>query len=134
MIRSPSFPAQIFYDGACRLCAAEIEHYLKRDHGDRLQGVDISSPQFVAPDGLSLAALMYELHVVDADGTIYRNIAAFQVIWQAFPLSRLYRFLSLLFDVPLFTPLARCGYRLFARLRRYLPKRRSCARGVCPRV
>jgi predicted DCC family thiol-disulfide oxidoreductase YuxK len=128
---APSFPIQIFYDGACRVCAAEIEHYLRRDHGGRLQGVDISAPDFVAPAGLTHAALMYELHVIDAGGTIYRNIAAFEVIWRAFPGDLFYRFLSTLFALPLFHPLARCGYRIFARLRRYLPKRRTCASGVC---
>lgn len=128
---SPIFPLQIFYDGACRVCAAEIEHYLRRDHGGRLQGVDISAADFAAPVGLTHSALMHELHVIDASGTVYRNIAAFEAIWRAFPAVPFYRFLSTLFALPLFNPLARCGYRIFARLRRYLPKRRACASGVC---
>lgn len=128
---SPFFPLQIFYDGACRVCAAEIEHYLRRDHGGRLQGVDISAADFAAPVGLTHTALMHELHVIDASGTVYRNIAAFEAIWRAFPAVPFYRFLSTLFALPLFNPLARCGYRIFARLRRYLPKRRACASGVC---
>lgn len=132
MTISPIFPVEIFYDGACRVCAAEIEHYLRRDHGGRLRGVNISAPDFVAPVGLNLAALMYQLHVIDANGTIYCNIAAFQVIWQAFPAIPFYRFLATLFDLPLLNPLARGGYRIFARLRRYLPQRRNCASGVCP--
>ncbi|MDZ4184191.1 MAG: DUF393 domain-containing protein [Desulfuromonadales bacterium] len=131
MTLSPIFPLRIFYDGSCRVCAAEIEHYLRRDHGDRLIGVDISAPDFVAPAGLTHAALMHELHVIDARGIVYRNIAAFQVIWRAFPADPFYRFLATLFTLPLFNPLARCGYRIFARLRRYLPKRHACASGVC---
>lgn len=131
MLCSPIFPVQIFYDGACRVCAAEIEYYLRRDHGDRLHGVDISAADFVAPAGLTLSAMMYELHVIDANGTVYRNIAAFQVIWRALPAVPFYRLLTTLFALPFFNPLVRCGYRIFARLRRYLPKRRTCANGVC---
>ena len=131
MFLAPTFPIRIFYDGACRVCAAEIEHYLRRDHGDRLHGVDISAPDCVVPAGLTHSALMRELHVIDASGTVYRNIAAFAVIWRAFPAVPFYRFLATLFALPLFNPLARCGYRIFARLRRYLPKRRACASGVC---
>jgi len=129
---SPSFPVEIFYDGACRVCAAEIEHYLQQDHGGRLHGIDISVPEFALPAGLSRAELMFQLHVIDARGTLYRNIAAFQVIWRAFPDRPFYRLLISLLDLPLVNPLARCGYRLFARLRRYLPKRRACAHGLCP--
>ena len=131
MLLSPSFPLQIFYDGSCRVCTAEIEHYLRRDHGGRLQGVDISAPDFVVPDGLSREELMYQLHVIDRSGTIYRNIAAFQVIWLAFPASAFYRLLATLLSLPILNPLARWGYRGFARLRRYLPQRKDCASGVC---
>lgn len=128
---SPFFPLQIFYDGSCRVCAAEIEHYLRRDHGGRLQAVDISAPDFVAPAGLSREALLYQLHVIDRNGAIYRNVAAFQAIWLAFPAAPFYRLLATLVDLPLLHPLARYGYRCFARLRRYLPQRRACASGVC---
>jgi predicted DCC family thiol-disulfide oxidoreductase YuxK len=131
MLPSPTFPLQIFYDGNCSICAAEIKHYLHQDHGGRLLGVNIHGADFVAPAGLTPAALMYEMHVIDARGTIYRNIAAFQVIWQAFPAIPLYCFLAAVFALPLLNPLARGGYRLFARLRRYLPQRRACASGVC---
>lgn len=132
MASAPVFPVQIFYDGDCSVCAAEIESYLGRNHGGRLCGVNINAPGFTPPPGLTLASLMFQLHVIDDGGTIYRNIEAFQVIWRAFPESRLFRLLADSIDLPLLNPLARCGYRIFARLRRYLPKRRACANGLCP--
>lgn len=43
-VRAPRFPLNVFYDGSCIVCAAEIEHYLKKDHGEKLVAIDISMP------------------------------------------------------------------------------------------
>jgi predicted DCC family thiol-disulfide oxidoreductase YuxK len=37
----PLFPIQVFYDGSCSVCATEIEHYLRQDHGGKLLAIDI---------------------------------------------------------------------------------------------
>lgn len=127
----PRYPLTIYYDGACRVCAAEIGHYLRRDRAGRLAGVDISAPDFdPTPLGATLDEMLYQLHAVDAGGTVYRNIVAFVAIWQSFPDMR-FRLLVVLFSSPLVAPLARCGYRLFARVRRYLPSRDRCADDSC---
>jgi predicted DCC family thiol-disulfide oxidoreductase YuxK len=132
MPSKPVFPLQIFYDGSCIVCATEIEHYLGRDHGGRLRGVDISSPGFdPEPFRISRAAFMYELHVIDGSGAVYRGIESFWAIWQAFPASSVYGVLGIIITLPLVNPLARLFYKCFARIRPFLPKRRNCDSGVC---
>ena len=133
MPESPRFPLRIFYDGACRVCATEIEHYGRSAAAGRLLPVDISAPEFdPAPLGISREALLYQMHAIDAAGRIYRNVEAFWAIWQAFPAASGYGLLGRLVTLPLLNPLARLGYRIFARLRRYLPRREGdCATGSC---
>lgn len=133
MPETPRFPLRIFYDGACSVCATEVEHYGRSDHAGRLLLVDISAPEFdPTPLGISGEELMYQMHAIDADGRIYRNVEAFWAIWQAFPAATLYGLLGRLVTQPLLNPLARLGYRIFARLRRYLPRReKDCATGSC---
>lgn len=129
----PVFPLRIFYDGSCIICAREIEHYLRQDKHARLIGVNIAALGFDSvPHNLPLDELIYQLHAIDARGRIYRGVESFWAIWQAFPASTLYGFLGFVIMQPLINPLARLGYRIFARLRRHLPKQRvNCPSGSC---
>jgi predicted DCC family thiol-disulfide oxidoreductase YuxK len=129
----PAFPLRLFYDGSCIVCATEIERYGRKDRNGRLVLVDISVPDFdPTPYGIGLDALMYQMHAIDADGTVFRGVDAFWAIWQAFPASTLYGILGALVTFPPLVPLARLCYRAFARIRGYLPKRRrACADGTC---
>jgi len=133
MVEVPQFPLRIYFDGACRVCASEVDHYRRRDRAGRLEPVDISAADFdPGPCGISLQAFQYELHVIDREGRVYRGVDAFRAIWLAFPESVLFRLLATLIALPVIRPLARLGYRIFARLRPYLPKRRAvCATGQC---
>lgn len=125
----PEFPLTVFYDGSCRVCSTEMFVYMRKDHGGRLEFVDISDPAFnPAEFGLSLADFMFQLHVIDRRGTVYRGVEAFQAIWRAFPGETWFRLLALLTGLPLVRPLARLAYRIFARLRRYLPKGKAVCR------
>lgn len=133
MPTKPRFPLRLFYDGACSVCAAEVEHYGRMDREERLILVDISAPDFdPAPLGITMDELMYQMHVIDRSGTVYRNVEAFWAIWQAFPASTLLGLLGALITLPVVNPLARLCYRGFARIRRYLPKRdAACTTGSC---
>ena len=132
MVNKPDFPLRVFYDGSCVVCATEIEHYMRKECGGNLVAIDISDPEFdPTPYGITLDAFMYELHAVDRDGVVYRGIAAFQAIWHAFPSSSLYGAMSILIALPLVNRAARFCYRLFARIRPYLPKRHNCKNGSC---
>lgn len=129
----PEFPLRIFFDGACPLCSREIEHYLRQDHAGRLLPIDISTPDFdPQPYGIALTAFMHELHAIDRSERVYRGVEAFRAIWQAFPDSTAYRLLTAVVALPLINPLARLGYRGFARLRPHLPGRgNGCTEGAC---
>jgi predicted DCC family thiol-disulfide oxidoreductase YuxK len=133
MSSAPVFPISVFYDGACVVCSTEVEHYHRQDHGGRLIIVDISAADFKPEQyGIPLSEFMYELHVIDRQGRIYRGVEAFWAIWQAFPASNVYGSMGILITLPLLNPLARLCYKAFARIRRYLPKRqRDCKNGAC---
>lgn len=122
----------MFYDGSCIVCATEIEHYLRKDHGGKLVAVDISRPGFdPKPYQVSLADFMHQLHAIDQDGQIFKGVDSFRAIWQAFPTSTLYGIMGRVIQLPLVNLLARIGYWLFARIRPYLPKRNQCDSGTC---
>ena len=133
MLTPPEFPLQVFYDGGCSVCAGEIEHYRRRDQDGLLVPVDITATDFdPQPYRIPLSAFMFELHAIDRQGTVYRGVDAFWAIWQAFPESFLFRVLGTLVSLPLLRLLARVGYRVFARIRPFLPKSPSgCTSGSC---
>lgn len=126
MRKLPEFPLTVFYDGSCQVCSTEMFVYMRKDHGGRLEFVDISNPAF-NPDvfGITLADFMFQMHAIDRSGMVYRGVDAFQAIWRAFPGVPWFRFLAALLDFPLIRLLARLAYRIFARLRRFLPKRKA---------
>lgn len=133
MPQRPEFPIRIYYDGACSVCATEIERYGRRDRAGRLELVDISDPAFdPAPLGFTLADFMYQMHVIDRAGRVYRGVEAFWAIWQAFPSSTFLGLLGALLMLPGVNGAARLCYRGFARIRKYLPKRgNGCTTGSC---
>ena len=128
-----AFPVEIFYDGACRVCAAEMSSYRKNNPENRLRFIDISAEEFVAEDyGKSKEDFMAQLHVRDAEGAYFTAIDAFLVIWQAYPAGSLYRIFGQLISLPGVVLISRAGYRLFARYRHLLPKSgQACASGSC---
>lgn len=131
-MREPRFPLKVFYDGSCVVCATEIEHYLKIDHGEKLVAIDISSPDFdPAPYQISFADFMHQLHAIDQDGQVFKGVDSFWAIWQAFPTSTVYGIMGRVIQLPGVNRLGRIGYWLFARVRPYLPKRDQCESGKC---
>jgi predicted DCC family thiol-disulfide oxidoreductase YuxK len=132
MTSEPEFPLRIFYDGSCSVCAHEVERYGRMDRLGNLVQVDISDPRFdPAPFRITLDQFMYQLHVIDRNGTVFRGVDAFWAIWQAFPASTFLGLCGTVINLPLVNPLARFCYRIFARIRIYLPKRAACVTGSC---
>lgn len=123
MTGKPAYPMQIFYDGSCSVCAAEMEIYSRKGLADRLHFIDISAPEFdPAPYGITPEAFMYEMHAIDREKRVYRGVDAFRAIWQAFPTSTRYGLLGALVALPGVHLLARLAYWSFARTRKFLPK------------
>lgn len=134
MTNSPVYPLQVFFDGSCAVCAAEMAAYRRRQHAGRLEFVDISAPEFdPAPYGITMAAFMHELHAIDGENRVYRGVAAFVAIWRAFPGSTWYGFLGTLASLPGVRMVARFAYWGFARVRKFLPKHHGnpCRGGLC---
>jgi len=133
MLLTPEFPIRVFYDGSCSICARKVEHYGRQDQAKRLTLVDISAQGFdPTPFGITQREFMYQMHVIDLNGRVYRGVDALWAIWQAFPSSTLPGFFGKLISLPVLNPIARRGYRIFACIRGYLPKRRrSCSGESC---
>jgi predicted DCC family thiol-disulfide oxidoreductase YuxK len=129
----PAFPLEIFYDGLCSVCSAEIEHYRQRNPQQRLRFIDIRDAAFRPQDyGKSQAEFMARMHVRDQQGRFFAGVEAFLLIWQAYPSGSPYRLLGAVIGFPGINLLARGGYRVFARYRYLLPKNpATCASDSC---
>ena len=131
-MRAPRFPLKVFYDGSCIVCAAEVEHYLRKNLDDKLMAIDISHPDFdPVPYQISLADFMHQLHAIDQDEHVFKGVDSFWAIWQAFPKSTVYGIMGRIIRLPVVNRLARMGYWLFATVRPFLPKRYQCENGAC---
>ena len=112
------WPMQVFYDGACPLCSAEMRRYQKDDVRHRMEWVDIAGERFDAGRyGLEVGKLQQMMHVKTADGRVYTQVRAFVKIWEALPPMWWTRLLRMILKVPGMMPVAGVLYRLFARNR-----------------
>ncbi len=87
--------------------------------------VDITHPNFDASlEGLDTAAVHKAMHLKEKNGDILTGVEAFAHLWTYFPK---YRYLSKVVMNPLILPFAKLGYKAFARIRVYLPKKDRCS-------
>lgn len=123
---------KVFYDGGCRVCSREMDQYRRHDRRKQLQMIDIDAPDFdPAVYGRDREAFMARLHVQDASGRFHVGIDAFVQIWSVLPQPGLH-LLAALVPLPGIRQLAMLGYALFARNRRYLPRRKTdCSEDRC---
>jgi predicted DCC family thiol-disulfide oxidoreductase YuxK len=122
---------KIFYDGACYLCSAEIDHYRKLNCKN-LEFVNIADPHFSAEkEGLDPYEVQLEMHVKTSDGKLIKGVDSFIEIWKHLPR---YQWLVPICDNKITKPFLRGGYFVFARMiRPYLPKKKvQCETGSCP--
>jgi predicted DCC family thiol-disulfide oxidoreductase YuxK len=129
---SGNYALTVYYDGLCRVCAAEIEHYMRHPRASRVRWADITSPNFDATaEGLDPEAIHLRMHVRRADGRVHAGVDSFLAIWETLETLPLLR--AVVGFRPL-RPLMDLGYEAFARVRPYLPKRRRsevCDDGLC---
>jgi len=132
MRKAAAYPIKIFYDGSCVVCSTEMEHYREKDLSGNLIFIDITAPDFrpktygLEMHGKSREELMRRLHVLDSEGQHYTGADGFPPIWRGLPPKSAYLLLAWLIEMPLVNQIAKAGYFIFARLRRFLPKRRKC--------
>jgi len=123
---SPVFPLRVLYDGACSICSSAVDGYACRKGGEKLILVDVSADDFDPESyGLSTYEVLHQIHAIDSEGTLYRGVEALRAIWWAFPPGSWYGLLGRVLGFAPIRPLARLGYWIFARIRRFLPKPKS---------
>ena len=105
----------VFYDGDCRLCCKEIEHYRRCDRNRVIDWIDIHTDRNLLQQlGIKYADAMRELHVLRWDGVMVRGAAAFASIWTKLPRYSLFGKLLYRFHM---VPLMNWFYRRFAQWR-----------------
>jgi predicted DCC family thiol-disulfide oxidoreductase YuxK len=76
----------VYYDGLCKVCSKEINHYRKQSGADSISFVDICSSNFDArAEGLDPARVHQVMHVRRQDGTLAVKVDAFIEIWSVLP-------------------------------------------------
>jgi predicted DCC family thiol-disulfide oxidoreductase YuxK len=111
---------KILFDGNCIVCDAEISHY-KRIAPEAFELVDISSADFKAGDfKLTKEDVDKSMHVFTPTGELKIGVDAFSHIWSRIPK---YAVAAKLIQLPVVKSAAILGYRVFANLRPYLPKK-----------
>jgi len=122
----------VYFDGLCRVCSREIEHYRRKDRAEAVRWVDITESTFSAEqEGLDPQAIHRVMHVKDAEGKLHTEVGAFIAIWKVIPG---FRPLAHAASWKPIRPFLDFGYHVFARIRPYLPKKKrpDCTDGRCP--
>ena len=119
---------EVFFDGACTLCRAEINLIRKLDRFNRVVFTDIADAQFdaVAQTGRSYDRLMRTIHGRMADGTVVTGVEVFRQLYGRIGL----RPFVVLSRLPGIAQICQLGYAIFARYR--LPLTGRCpTEGAC---
>ena len=108
---------EVFYDGSCPLCRAEIGVYQQSRSDARF--TDISQDDASGPSEISHDAAMKRFHVRRADGRLVSGAAAFAELWKATPG---WRWLGRIAALPPFVWIAEGLYRAFLVVRPAIQK------------
>ena len=108
----PARAAEVFFDGACPLCRAEIGAYRGMPGGDTIAWRDAAGGE--APPEIGVDAALARFHARRADGQLVSGFRAFLAVWRTNPrLAPVARVL----DRPPFTWAGEGAYRLFLLVR-----------------
>jgi predicted DCC family thiol-disulfide oxidoreductase YuxK len=79
-----AFEIEVYYDGACPMCAREISMLRRLDRAGRIRFIDIAAPDFDATTvGVSREALMARIHGRLPDGTLIDGVEVFRRLYTA---------------------------------------------------
>lgn len=119
---NPMEPTIVFYDGDCIVCDLEMMHYKKQEAQGLLKFVDIHSPEFKEYEYLlSFDKANQRMHVMRS-GKKLDGVDAFLMIWSLLP-QRRYKIMAKIVSHKLVRPIADRCYNIFAKCRKYLPKK-----------
>lgn len=104
----------LFYDGLCPICRREVAWLRRRNQNAKLGFVDINAAEFKAEVyGKTMSELVAEIHGVYEDGRLIKDVAVFEVVYQAVGLG----WLAALLRCPVLKPVWNVLYRGFAKSR-----------------
>ncbi len=76
----------VYYDGSCPLCRAEISFYQRRKSSSEVNWVDVSvDADLLLPDGLDQEQAMSRFHVATEHGQTLSGARAFLELWKQYP-------------------------------------------------
>ena len=111
----------VYFDGLCRLCSAEIEHYRVQQGSDKIRFVDITDLAFNAEtEGVDPFKVHQIMHVKKSDGTFALKVQAFIEIWKVLPR---YQWAARWAEMKGVRPFLDSGYWMFTKVRPYLPRK-----------
>jgi predicted DCC family thiol-disulfide oxidoreductase YuxK len=110
----------VYFDGLCKLCSKEINHYKKQDHLKLIDFVDICSDGFDAKkENLDPYKIHKIMHVRRQDGTVATRVDAFVEIWKSIPK---YHFAARIAEFKAIKFLLEIFYSFFIVIRPLLPR------------
>ena len=116
---------KVYYDGLCRVCSREIDHYKSQDGAENIDFIDICAPGFdPLLEGLDPIQVHKEMHVRRSDGSLATRVEAFVVIWETLPK---FRFLVGPARQRQIRACLELGYSICAKMRPWLPRKASAA-------
>lgn len=80
---NPEKEVRVYYDGACPRCVRDRERYtrLAGSHARQVEWLDITGREAdLRAAGIDPELALRELHVMDADGCIYREMDAYALL------------------------------------------------------
>ena len=110
----------VLYDGACPICAKEINLYRGQAGAELVRWLDVSRlEEREIPLGLSRGEVLTRFHVIGDDGSIKTGAAAFVALWTVLPK---FQRVARMVDNPPLLFLLEIGYTLFLRFRPLLQR------------
>ena len=110
----PRTKTKIYYDGQCAMCTAVMSRVRASEKRGEFQLCDMHADPALPFDK---AAVAREMHLVDAEGRVYRGAAAILEILGRYPR---WAFVAGIGRSPLVRPLLPLGYAIVAANRRFL--------------
>jgi predicted DCC family thiol-disulfide oxidoreductase YuxK len=112
----------VYFDGLCRLCSIEINHYKKQKGADKILFVDITASDFDAKKQGVDPFLVHKIMHVKRGKKLYTKVDAFIEIWKELPK---YNWAVGMAQNILARPILNMGYEVFAVVRPYLPRKKQ---------
>ena len=117
----------VFFDGSCPLCKREIAFYQNQPGAEQITWLNVAdnNPDSIdsqLPEHLSRDQLMARFHVQDYRGNVFSGGDAFVKVWALLPR---FKFLAVIFALPVFRQCFNWGYDLLLRFRPAM-QRRAC--------